>query len=615
MFEREFSLFNLCRIYSGGFMKNGILIVILVTLLMADRNAMMVNFSPVTDWNTESVFRDEFKMSRDWIAQHVDSSWGKGGELSRDSLGWVTSFNDGQYAETVIFTEGERNVDGGDFVLLYDGEGEIEIRNTTVTKKEAGRIEVTLNPGQQVFIRVLSVNEDNYIRNIHFVRVADEETFRDEPFHQQFIDRWSGYFGIRYMPWMHTNDAACSTWADRTVPQSNTQTDKRGVALEYMIHYANITNTHPWFSLNHNVDDEYIRKFAEMVRDSLNPELKIYIEYSNEVWNTVFKAYRWCSNKGLALGIGSDEYRAALHFQAKRSIEMFKIWEEVFGGTERLVRVIASHGENHWSGEQVLKYDDAYKMTDVFAIAPYFGGYLGNPDTQEDVATWSLDRLFDTLTHVVKYEDRDQMQDNMDMLKTKFGDRDIRLTVYEGGQHMVGYNGAEHNPDLEELFKKANRDQRMREVYMTYLNHWKEIGGAEFAIFISIERYSKWGSWGLKERETDTDEDSPKYMAMLDFIAENPIWWDNSPIVSENGVKAEDSDPVKLTQNMHGLTLDLHGLTSGNFKLFDTRGRLMMRRSFGETNNQITIDDMASGMYLMSIESPVIKLNRKVEVR
>ena len=43
----------------------------------------------------------------------------------------------------------------------------------------------------------------------------------------------------------------------------------------------------PWFSIPHRADD-YVRHFAETVRESLDPILKVYIEYSNEVWNDVY---------------------------------------------------------------------------------------------------------------------------------------------------------------------------------------------------------------------------------------------------------------------------------------------------------------------------------------
>ncbi len=46
-----------------------ILSVILFTqnLVFAGVNPMIMNLAPVTDWSTESVFRDEFKMSRNWV--------------------------------------------------------------------------------------------------------------------------------------------------------------------------------------------------------------------------------------------------------------------------------------------------------------------------------------------------------------------------------------------------------------------------------------------------------------------------------------------------------------------------------------------------------------------
>jgi hypothetical protein len=59
-----------------------------------------------------------------------------------------------------------------------------------------------------------------------------------------------------------------------------------GVALEHMVLLANTVGASPWFNIPHTADDAYIASMAAAVLASLRPDLKVYVEYSNEVWGT-----------------------------------------------------------------------------------------------------------------------------------------------------------------------------------------------------------------------------------------------------------------------------------------------------------------------------------------
>lgn len=42
------------------------------------------------------------------------------------------------------------------------------------------------------------------------------------------------------------------------------------------------------FSMPHLADDDYHQRFATYVRDTLRPDVKVYVEWSNEVWHNGF---------------------------------------------------------------------------------------------------------------------------------------------------------------------------------------------------------------------------------------------------------------------------------------------------------------------------------------
>jgi hypothetical protein len=46
---------------------------------------------------------------------------------------------------------------------------------------------------------------------------------------------------------------------------------------------ANALGASPWFTLPHTADDDYQRQFAALVKARLRPDVKVYVEWSNEV--------------------------------------------------------------------------------------------------------------------------------------------------------------------------------------------------------------------------------------------------------------------------------------------------------------------------------------------
>lgn len=55
-----------------------------------------------------------------------------------------------------------------------------------------------------------------------------------------------------------------------------------GFPLEWMVTLANHVGAAPYFNLNHMSDDDYHRSFAQQVKATLRPDVKVYVEWSNE---------------------------------------------------------------------------------------------------------------------------------------------------------------------------------------------------------------------------------------------------------------------------------------------------------------------------------------------
>jgi hypothetical protein len=473
-----------------------------------------INLSGVTDYNTELPFVDVFRMARPWISQRKGAGWGKGPSLSLDEHGWVTRLEPGCFAETLLCTVTGGHYPGGTYTVLYEGDGKLEFANAaSVLSAGRGQMVIRVNPAKgSIFLRLTATNPRHYVRNIRVLMPGFATTYRDNPWHPKFLQRWQGMACLRFMDFLQTNGSTVSSWSERPRPDDATFMS-RGVPVELLIDLANRLKADPWFCMPHRADDEYMRNFAVLVKDRLDPKLRAYVEYSNEVWNSGFKQHAYAAEQGKKLGFAEKPWEAAWRYTAHRSVQMFRIWEEVFGGHKRLVRVLASQAANSYASKQILSWKGAHKHADVLAIAPYLSLNVSpkSKPSAEDVAGWAVDQVLDhlekhSLPEVVRWiRDSKKVADN-------YG---LKLVAYEGGQHMVGIQGAENNGALTRLLHAANANPRLAGIYRRYLGAWASGGGDLFCHFSSVHQWGKWGSWGTLQYYNDDPADSPKFSAIM----------------------------------------------------------------------------------------------------
>jgi hypothetical protein len=288
------------------------------------------------------------------------------------------------------------------------------------------------------------------------------------------------------------------------------------VPVELLVDLANRLEADPWFCIPHLADDDFVRRFATVVRDRLARGRTAWIEYSNEVWNGSFDQHKHAESQGQSRRLGGEPFEAALHYAAQRSTEIFQIWEQVFGGPQRLSRVVPGWAGNAEASAKVLAFRDCGRRGDVLAVAPYLGltpGPEGEAPTARTVAGWSLDQLFEHLERKVLPDAVQAMKDSR-READRYG---LRLVAYEGGQHLVGIQGAENDEALTRLFQSANGHPRMGDLYRRYYAAWVEAGGDLFCHYSSVVNWSKWGSWGLLRYHDQPPGTSPKFMATMSW--------------------------------------------------------------------------------------------------
>jgi len=513
------------------------------------------NLNEIADWSTQLPFLDAFKSSREWITQCQDgesgcsNSWSTDEEekLDLDEHGWVKSLpapeDSPEYTRvaTLLF-RGVEPYPGGQYVVLYDGEGTIEYRFNAAKDEAAstpGRDVINVTPSKGgIYLIITSTDPNktgNYIRNIRVVQAKYENTYQSAVFNPDFIEKIKKFKALRFMDWMRANNSQQSEWANRPKIEDASYAEK-GAPVEVMVELANQLKVDPWFTLPHRATDEYITKFAEIVKDSLDPDLTIYLEYSNEVWNAQFKQFDWVAKNGSIRG-------EKLPFQSYgvKTAQMCDMWKGVFGEESNRVKcVMGTQTGNPWVAGQVLdceKWKEApcYKHgIDALAITGYFSGRLGDPKYETTVTSWLDDKNSDAFEKaitqlkngsVLEDTDNDSVEDlrkTFDEYSNIVKEKGLQLLVYEGGSHVVGIGKAVNNDKLTEFFIELHRRPEFYDLYTKMLEAWKDTEGTRglFMNFTDIGKPTKWGSWGALEHVDQ--EGSPRYNALIDFIDQNP---------------------------------------------------------------------------------------------
>lgn len=531
-----------------------------------DGSPLGTNLSQVSDWATEWPFIDVFKTSRSWMtfcdsSSQADckTSWdtGESAVLDLDKHGWIRTLPEPEApqiftsAGTLLFRGLDGNYPAGEYLVFYEGEGTLRYgfdARKAEEKSVPGRETIVVTPTNAgIFLGISETDPKgtgDYLRNIRVIPPGLEAAPAGSTFQPEFLDSLKGYKVIRFMNWMRANGSPQEQWRDRPTVEDARYSTEAGVPVELMVDLANRLKADPWFTLPHLASNNYIEEFAMLVHDRLLPDGKVYVEYSNEVWNSSFPQGRWVEEQaGKAWPDPSiSGFTKRINWYGQRSADVCGRWKHIWEeDADRVICVVASQSANSWTAEEALNcrlsslHPCYEKGIGALAIAPYFGHYLGNPSAEETLKSWTfegdggLERLFTELDRGGLVPDGPEggalkvALDEMRRNKAVADEFELPMLAYEGGQHLVGIMGVENNPAITKLLIAANRDRRMGQVYGKYLEAWKDAGGQTFVHFLNTESYTKWGSWGA--RENLSDQDAPKFQEIQRFIQKNPCWW------------------------------------------------------------------------------------------
>ncbi len=309
------------------------------------------NLGGISYWSSQLPFIDAFRSANQWIPTKPGVwSTGENDKMDLDENGWVRSLPtaednvDFTHVHTLFFVGQNGNYPGGEYVVLYDGQGTLKYgMDARSVSSSQGRDVINIKPSNYgVLLSITETDPDDYIRNIRVVPKAYENSYQTEVFNPDWLDKIEPFGAFRFMDWMQTNNSVEKEWGDRPTLDSATW-HKKGAPVEIMVDLANRLDSDPWFTLPHMATDDYVRNFATYVRDNLDPELKVYVEYSNEVWNGQFQQYHWVKEQAQSEGMRVADW------YSRRTTQITQIWDEVFAQTgekERVIGVMAGQGAN-----------------------------------------------------------------------------------------------------------------------------------------------------------------------------------------------------------------------------------------------------------------------------
>jgi hypothetical protein len=370
---------------------------------------------------------------------------------------------------------------------------------------------------------ITRTDPDNHLRNLRLVLPGAGNGSRTQMFNPDYLELLSPYSSLRFMDWGVTNSNKVVGFSDRGTVSNVTYATGRGVPIEILVDLANTMQVDPWFNVPTVAGDDYVRGMAEIINRCLSPDLVPSVEYSNETWNSTFRQYGIVQRRGEDLGLGDgDPFVAGLQYTAHRSLEIWDIWDSVFG--QRDYRsVLASQSANPFTGETLLAYrraegePTAGERADAYAIAPYFTvPGLDEPERLDEMRNLTVDEMLDRAEADVVGRTRDDMIANASMAEG-FG---VELVAYEGGQHLVGAAGNQDDEQLTNKLIAANRSPRIEAIYNNYLDTWRAEVGGQFNHFNDVTIPSRSGSWGSVEYLGQDPADAPKLRALLAFGAE-----------------------------------------------------------------------------------------------
>ncbi|MFT3933169.1 MAG: T9SS type A sorting domain-containing protein [Chitinophagaceae bacterium] len=314
---------------------------------------------------------------------------------------------------------------------------------------------------------------------------------------------------LRFMDWLLTNSNPVTSWADRHLPSlpglNNRNNQRVGCAWEDVCAFANQLNKDIWVNIPGNADDDYVIQCATLLKNNLNPNINVYVEYSNEVWNYFSYGFQQsvdnlnAANAEVSAGNSTlnndgetNEYAWASRRVVKRIYEISNLFKTAWGANQinnRIRCVVAGqYPYNH--GDDLDWFNKTYAAPKNFFWGIANATYWTVQPTDANNTSATVSELLDQLETSKNDLFANRAMDLAPAIATYYG---LEMMGYEGGPDTYGPNNQQIKADL-------NFDPRMKTISADYLTQWYQNGGKQFNWYYignGGNYVSQYGTWNL----------------------------------------------------------------------------------------------------------------------
>lgn len=323
------------------------------------------------------------------------------------------------------------------------------------------------------------------------------------------------------------------------------QVDQTGTPWEYLVTLANQSQTDMWINVPQGATDAYVTALAGIIKNGgtvggvtyagLNSNLKVYLEYSNEVWGGIPPNLDYqsaavqnnASNQPLSTfpsnlnvytnadgSTTSSVYTAVGRRYLERTADIGQIFQSVLGAdpTHQRIRPVLGWQENNPGFYPSAL--DWYRHFFGSASAAFYG--MGDANYINPTTYSSVDA---TIASLYSQETAYAIPDTaaFSALATYYG---LANVSYEGGPSLGDTSAADNAVALQ-----ASRDPRMEQFVLKHYQNFYAQGGA-----LAMDFSGPFGTW-TPQNEWDIAElaqisnpsASPKYRGAVDVAAALPV--------------------------------------------------------------------------------------------
>lgn len=464
-----------------------------------------------------------------------------------DTSGWVTTNGTGAVIDSdenlTALTTGFATIGvlavnpsaiEGAYTLLWDQTqaADVQLTNTgtgtlTLTTDESGTgrrvytLTGTTSPDSiSIVVRANAPVTGDF--DFHVILPGHETNYNNgELFNSSFLAKSANQRVFRFMDWTGTNNSTVVNPAD--LASDSSLTWGHAAPFYTTMELMKATGaTEAWINIPHQATDATITAIATEVYNAWQSGIRVWVEYSNEVWNSGFTQTSYAQTESNTLyGVGGFSGQGL--WVAKRSIDIKNLFQTAFGSDSDAIKLVVAGQADYDSFFVDADYlsgsnpsgcynacrirnseNDIHNHVDMYAIAPYFSGtLLEDQATQESRRTdlWTDAEFFNDLNPSIDTL-LGYVESHLTNVPTLTGRSDLVFGYYEMGQHIT----AQWNPggayDLR--YRDYQNTVEMGDHYRRLIEHALANGIDVIADYIHIFDHTSGFYWGNYENLTET---------------------------------------------------------------------------------------------------------------